>query len=242
MLVLEEGRMATGRPGWRTFLLALAALAAPALALAGESRTYMYDALGRLTTTSATGTVNNGQTTNIAYDPAGNRQSYSVATGGGSGGGAVIVDGSFENPPQNGGYTYDPVVTGVTFSGAAGVQSNRSAWGFAAAPDGSQTGFLQTGSAGASIAFAISGLNPGSPYQARFSIAQRTNWGGVATVTVSFNGVTIGTFAPASGTFAQVTTASFTASAATGTLTFSVPAATTDSSAAIDAVALVPGP
>ncbi|MEA3000345.1 MAG: hypothetical protein QOK17_2178 [Sphingomonadales bacterium] len=221
-------------------ILALAALAAPADA--GETLTYGYDALGRLISATSSGTVNNGLATTISYDPTGNRQSYIVAAAGGAGGTPVIVDGSFEQPPQNGGFAYNPTVTGVTFSGGAGVQGNGSAWGFANAPDGSQTGFLQTGSAGGSIAFAVSGLNPGASYQARFSIAQRTNWGGVATVTVSFNGTPIGTFTPASGAFAQVTTASFAASAITGTLTFSVPAGTGDNSAAIDAVSLVAVP
>jgi YD repeat-containing protein len=219
-------------------LIALAALATPADA--GETVIYGYDALGRLVSATSSGTGNSGLATTIGYDPAGNRQSYAVATGGGAGG-AVILDGSFENPPQSGGFAYVPSVTGVTFSGGAGVQANGSAWGFAAAPDGSQTGFLQTGSAGGSIAFAVSGLVPGASYKARFSIAQRTSWGAVATVTVSFDGDPVGSFTPASGAFAQVTTASFAATAATGTLTFSVPAATTDSSAAIDSVALVPG-
>src|SRR3954469_4118123 len=109
--------MAKSRPCSILCLLAIATLAARADA--GETRTYTYDALGRLVATSATGTVNDGQTTNIAYDPAGNRQSYTVA--GGGAGTPVLLDGSFEQPPQNGGFAYDPTVTGVTFSGGAGV-------------------------------------------------------------------------------------------------------------------------
>src|SRR3982750_1301171 len=98
--------MAKSRPCSIICLLAIAALAALAPpAEAGETRTYTYDALGRLVATSATGTVNDGQTTNIAYDPAGNRQSYAVAAGGGTGGTPVIVDGSVQDPPQNGGVT-----------------------------------------------------------------------------------------------------------------------------------------
>ncbi|MEA2998624.1 MAG: hypothetical protein QOK17_457 [Sphingomonadales bacterium] len=231
--------MQVGNGGARLLLVVLISAIATA-AGAAETTTFSYDALGRLVSSTNSGRVNSGLATTIAYDPAGNRQSYNVATGGG--GTPVIVDGSFEQPPQNGGYAYGPTVTGVTFSGGAGVQGNGSAWGFANAPDGSQTGFLQTGSVGGSIAFAVSGLTPGASYQARFSIAQRTNWGGVATVTVSFNGTPIGSFTPASSAFAQVMTASFTAGPATGTLTFSVPAGTGDNSAAIDAVSLVAGP
>jgi hypothetical protein len=231
--------MAKSRPGWSACLVALAALATPADA--GETVVYGYDALGRLVSTTSSGTVNSGLSTTIGYDPAGNRQSYAVATGGGAGG-AVIPDGSFENPPQNGGFAYAPSVTGVTFSGAAGIQGNGSAWGFAAAPDGSQTGFLQTsGAAGGSIAFAVSGLTAGASYQARFYIAQRPNYG-VATVTVSFNGVAIGSFTPASTAFTQVTTGSFTAGASTGTLTFSASGGQGDSGTAIDAVTLAAAP
>jgi YD repeat-containing protein len=48
-------------------------------ATASETTTYTYDALGRLVATSSSGSVNNGLTTSIAYDPAGNRQSYAVS-------------------------------------------------------------------------------------------------------------------------------------------------------------------
>lgn len=66
-----------------TSLFALAAAASRA----SETTTYSYDALGRLTATSSSGTVNNGVATSVGYDPAGNRSSYSVTgAGGGSGG------------------------------------------------------------------------------------------------------------------------------------------------------------
>jgi hypothetical protein len=232
--------MAKGRPCASACLAATAALAAPARA--GETVAYGYDALGRLVSATSSGTAHDGQSTTIAYDPAGNRRSYAVAAGGGAGGGATLVDGSFEAPPQNGGWSFGPAVTGVTFSGRAGVQSNGSAWGFAAAPDGSQTAMLQSyGGEGGAIAFAVSGLTPGAAYKARFAVAQRPGYA-AATVTVAFDGHATGSFTPASTAFATVTTASFTASAATGTLTFSVAGGSGDSSAAIDSVALVPGP
>lgn len=50
---------------------------------AAENATFTYDALGRLTATSTTGSVNNGKNIGVAYDPAGNRSNYSV-TGTGS--------------------------------------------------------------------------------------------------------------------------------------------------------------
>ncbi|HEX8620988.1 MAG TPA: Calx-beta domain-containing protein [Allosphingosinicella sp.] len=77
--------------------------AASALALAGaagaaETVTYSYDALGRLTATSTTGTVNNGATTAIGYDPAGNRSSYTAGVGGAVGGGGGGGGGGGEPP------------------------------------------------------------------------------------------------------------------------------------------------
>ncbi|WP_207791621.1 Ig-like domain-containing protein [Sandaracinobacteroides saxicola] len=46
---------------------------------AGETTTFTYDALGRLVSTSSSGTVNNGLSNTIAYDPAGNRSSYGTS-------------------------------------------------------------------------------------------------------------------------------------------------------------------
>lgn len=52
---------------------------------ADETVTYTYDARGRLVAIASSGTANNGVATAIAYDPAGNRNTYAVtgaATGG----------------------------------------------------------------------------------------------------------------------------------------------------------------
>ncbi|HMJ92525.1 MAG TPA: Ig-like domain-containing protein [Allosphingosinicella sp.] len=46
---------------------------------ASETTSYKYDALGRLVEQSSTGTINNGQKTQLCYDPAGNRSTYTVA-------------------------------------------------------------------------------------------------------------------------------------------------------------------
>jgi hypothetical protein len=71
--------------GFRAGLLpAASAIALAGAAEASETTTYAYDALGRLVATSSTGTVNNGVATGIAYDPAGNRSSYSVSGVGGT--------------------------------------------------------------------------------------------------------------------------------------------------------------
>jgi YD repeat-containing protein len=59
-------------------LLATSAFAIATSVLASETVTYSYDALGRLVATTSSGTVNNGLSTTIAYDPAGNRSTYTV--------------------------------------------------------------------------------------------------------------------------------------------------------------------
>lgn len=47
-------------------------------AYAASTTTYTYDALGRLTNASTTGTVNNGAQMSTTYDPADNRVTYQV--------------------------------------------------------------------------------------------------------------------------------------------------------------------
>lgn len=63
-------------------LLATSSFALAGAALGNETVTYSYDALGRLTATTSAGTVNNGVATGIAYDPAGNRSTYTVSGAG----------------------------------------------------------------------------------------------------------------------------------------------------------------
>lgn len=220
-----------------TLLLAMLALAFSPAAQAGVTTSYTYDALGRLIATSTSGDVNNGLTKTISYDPAGNRQTYSI--GSVTGGGAVtVVDGSFENPPQNGGWTYGPTVTGVTFSGNTGVASNGSEWSFANAPDGTQEAFLQGGPQQAVITMNVSGLTAGARYSIRFSLAQRSGYETMP-VAVSFNGTALGSYTAGSTSFVQFNSASFTAAGSTGTITFS---ATADAyhCVALDAVSVVP--
>jgi hypothetical protein len=54
-------------------LVAIGIATVPALAIASETISYTYDAKGRLIQVAHTGTVNNGVTTNYAYDRADNR-------------------------------------------------------------------------------------------------------------------------------------------------------------------------
>ena len=64
---------------FRARLGALILLALAGRADAGETTTYTYDALGRLTGITSTGSDDSNQSV-ISYDPAGNRTSYTVTT------------------------------------------------------------------------------------------------------------------------------------------------------------------
>jgi hypothetical protein len=86
------------KSGGARFLLATSACAIASMAQAGETTTYTYDALGRLIASTSSGTVNNGLTTAIGYDPAGNRASYGV-TGAGTGGGGTPPPSPPPSPP-----------------------------------------------------------------------------------------------------------------------------------------------
>ena len=65
--------------------ISTALLSLPAIAAATETVVYAYDALGRLTGSATTGTVNGGVQTSTSFDPAGNRAGYSVSGVGGVG-------------------------------------------------------------------------------------------------------------------------------------------------------------
>ena len=65
---------------WAWLTASAAALASAAHA--GETVSYTYDALGRLTATSSSDTVNPGVTSSIGYDAAGNRSIYAASVSG----------------------------------------------------------------------------------------------------------------------------------------------------------------
>ena len=81
-----------GEPRMRLVIATCALLLAPA-AVAQETTTYRYDALGRLDKTSTTGGQNNGTVNEVQFDDAGNRVKYTTtgATGTPSSGMKVIV-------------------------------------------------------------------------------------------------------------------------------------------------------
>jgi hypothetical protein len=148
---------------------------------------------------------------------------------------ATIADYSFESPAGVGGFDYNPTVTGVVFTGDAGVASGA---GFDPVPDGVQNAFLQsTGSSGAQIDISVAGLTAGNVYSFSYFDDQRAGYG-VNTYTVSFDGSTIASYSPAAAGWTARTTGTFTALGSSGTLTFAAPLQGYDNDAGIDDITL----
>ena len=152
--------------------------------------------------------------------------------------GAVIASASYETPEMGNGYLFNPTIAGMTFAGYSGITGNNSIAAFAAAPDGDQVAFLQSyAGVNGSISQSLSGLVAGHHYDVRFMLAARPIEGGGTPITVSFNGVVLGTFNPASTAFQEFTVV-FTATGSTGTLTFSNMGCVINGATALDNVRL----
>ncbi len=87
---------------------------------ANETKTYTYDALGRLVKAQSSGTVNNQDTSSICYDPAGNRTQYKSD---GAGGVVSCGSGSSNSPPVT---QPDSVQVGCNVTTTVNVTSNDS--------------------------------------------------------------------------------------------------------------------
>lgn len=132
------------RRGYWLWLTA-SAVAVAGAARASETVTYSYDALGRLTASSSSGTVNNGATSTIGYDAAGNRSIYAASVsgaptfsvseagaleGGGlvftivkNGTGAASVSYSTANGSAGGGGDYHGISGGLNFAADEGSKT-----------------------------------------------------------------------------------------------------------------------
>jgi YD repeat-containing protein len=142
---------------------------------------------------------------------------YNVAPAGG--GNDIIASTSFEAPDLGNGYQYSPTVPGMTFSAMAGITSNNTAWGFAAAPDGDQVAFIQSYGWGAGqITQQLSGLTSGTVYTLKFRLALRPATGGTR-IWVTISGNTLGSVMPLSTSFTEYSM-SFTATGSTAVLVF----------------------
>lgn len=93
-------------------LVTIALLSAASSASATENVTYTYDALGRLTQSSTTGTVNNGLSASVSYDAADNRTNYTVS---GSSNNSLPVVAVVVIPLA--GFTIIPITAGVPLGG-----------------------------------------------------------------------------------------------------------------------------
>ncbi|HYG48877.1 MAG TPA: Calx-beta domain-containing protein [Allosphingosinicella sp.] len=142
-----------------------------------------------------------------------------LALAGAAGASVTVSGGGFETPEVGAGYVYAPTGSPVTYTAHSGVAGNGSAWGFASAPEGDQVAFLQIGPSPPTISLAVSGLTAGTSYVATFRIVARPGYESLP-LTVAFDGVPLGTFTPASTTFAAKVSAPFTAGSGSGTLTF----------------------
>ena len=227
---MQKPRPTTGLK--RPLALGAAALAlGAAAAAAGETVHYEYDARGRLVNVIRTATAS-GSTTGYGFDKADNRLARSTST---------LPDPSFELPEVGSAYLYNPTtVGGMTFTSAAGVAGNGSAFGFAAAPDGDQAAFLQAGpSAAGAIAISVSGLAAGASYRIRFRLARRPGYNPTA-VNLAAGSTALGNFTPASTAFESFESAAFTATGSPMTISFTATTGSGDRATALDAVAIVP--
>lgn len=225
----------------RHWLLITSAAALAGTAQAGETMSYSYDALGRLTRVSHAGTVNSEVTADYGHDAADNRTSVAVAAPNLPP--PLIPGGGFEAPDLGTGfaaYAYAPTGGPAAFSGNSGLAGNASAWGFATAPEGDQVAFIANGPTPASLSLPVSGLTPGASYKISFRFTARPGYLGIP-VTLAFDGSAIGTFAPQNYDFVATTSAPFTASAASGTLSFTGIASADAMASALDLVTVTPG-
>jgi hypothetical protein len=212
---------------WACSLAALAGAAEGA-----ETVTYSYDSLGRLVRVDRAGTVNHGVSAQYSYDPADNRTNVKVE------GVPTVAGGSFELPEIHSGYVYRPGGSPAVFAGGSGVTGNGSVWNFPLAPQGDQVAFLQGGDSLGVVSLPVSGLQPNSSYKLKFRIARRPNYLDL-TLSVSFEGVPLGTFTTSGDGFVIVTSAAFTAASTSGIVIFTA-SGTINNNGALDWVTIVP--
>ncbi|WP_322966066.1 hypothetical protein [Sphingomonas fuzhouensis] len=199
-------------------------------AMALETATFSYDALGRLIRTSKD--VAGPNISTYQYDAASNRQratTYPEAT---------IPNGDFENPALSS-YVYDPAAPGLSFSGSAGISRYGDAWGFPAPWSGHQVAFLQAtpGGTGAVEMTAVN-LYPGHQYQIAFAAAQRPGYA-ANSLQVFINGVLVWSRVPASADhFTPYPTSSFVPSSDSVTIRFASSPSSQDSASAIDSISV----
>jgi hypothetical protein len=135
-----------------------------------------------------------------------------------------IPNYGFESPAVGySAFQYSPTGGSWTFAGGSGVTGNGSGFtgGLNIAPEGSQAAFLQGGNTSI-ISQSVSGFQANRTYVVTFAAAQRSNCcnAGGQDFQVYIDNTLIGTFHPASGTYAYYGTPGFTTTAGSHTLKF----------------------
>lgn len=152
-----------------------------------------------------------------------------------AGGPPSFANASFETPSLTT-YSYNPAGSSWTFANNAGIQHNGSAYsGSVVAPDGVQTAFVQSisstlGTMSQSVNF------PAGTYRISFQAARRS--GNIQPIRVSVDGTAVGTYTPASNSFALITTAYFTVTAGSHTISFAATDNVGDKTSFIDLVSI----
>lgn len=215
---------------------ALAWAGAAGAAGAAETVSYGYDGLGRLTRVTRSGTATGAVTADYLYDLADNRTEVIVTVSGAQPPPPPpsVAGGGFEAPEVGTGFAYRP---DSAFTGNSGIAGNSSLWGFDPAPEGDQIAFVQNGPAAAAVSLAVSGLVPGASYRVAFRMSARPGYAAIP-LTLAFNGAAIGTVEATTHGFVAWTSPAFTATAASGTLSFTGIASGDNRASAIDMVTL----
>ncbi|MCE0484461.1 MAG: hypothetical protein LV479_09510 [Methylacidiphilales bacterium] len=153
-----------------------------------------------------------------------------------SGGGSLtFANASFETPTI-GDYSYTPENSGWAFTNNAGITTTGAgAYGAPKPPDGTQCGLLQ-GVSGTLGTMSQSVSFPDGTYTISFYGAQRFDQ--VQPIAVSVDGAVVGTYTPASNTFAQITTAAFKVAAGNHTITFAATDKAGDKTSFIDLISI----
>lgn len=123
---------------------------------------------------------------------------------------AELSNGSFETPAVTAshGVLVGGSAGGWTFNNFSGLIRNGSVFDTANAPDGSQAAYLQTLN-GTQGAFAQETILPAGQYVVKFEAAKRTSFGGQQSFGVYLDDTAIGTYTPATGTYAPYRTNPF---------------------------------
>lgn len=149
----------------------------------------------------------------------------------------------FETPSMPGSFQYTPAGSDWTFYREAGIAANGSLFGVglygaANAPEGTQVGFVQKRGR---IEQSFGSAPVGESYRVKFALAARPGDAVAQAVTVTFDGVVLGTYTPTSTSYTEFTTPPITQGGGTHWIGFT---GTTDAdrTAFIDNVRLIVGP